>query len=139
MIVERALGEASDTRKNLIGSFDPHEGLRVVIVGGDEVFDRPLECANRAVSSAFDLASGQECEPAFDLVDPGAVGRREVHMEPGPFREPVPDERRLVSAVVVHDEMNLQVLRDLGFDGVEKFAELDRPMPAVHFADDFAG
>src|SRR6185312_13065367 len=60
-------------------------------------------------------------------------------MEPGPLGQPVPDHRCLVSAVVIEDEMNVQIDRDLCLDNIQKLAELNRTMPLVELADDTAG
>jgi hypothetical protein len=48
------------------------------------------------------------------------------------------DEGRLVRAVVVQDEMHVEVLGDGGIDGVEELAELDRAMLAMAVADHLA-
>ena len=41
-----------------------------------------LEILGADEGSAADLALGDEAEPAFDLVEPGRVGRRKVDMKP---------------------------------------------------------
>ena len=46
---------------------------------------------------------------------------------------------RLVRGVVVHDQMDDQVLGDSGLDRVEELAELGGPVPAMTLPDDFAG
>src|SRR5882672_10475112 len=60
-------------------------------------------------------------------------------MEPRALGQPVPDERRLVGAIVIEDEMNVQIGRDLGLDDIQKPAELHRAMSLVELADDTAG
>ena len=50
--------------------------------------------------------------------------------------EPRFDLRCLVGGVVVHDDMNIEPLRDLTIDLFEEFQELDCPMALVAFADD---
>ena len=82
---------------------------------------------------------GEFGEPSLDQIDPGAVGGREVHMEARALGEPVPDDRRLVSAVVIQDEMNVQIGRHLGLDHIQELAELHRAMAPVELADDPAG
>ena len=53
-----------------------------------------------------------------------------------PLGQPVADQRRLVGCVIVQDEMNVQVVRNGGFDLIEKLAELCGAMAAVTLADD---
>jgi len=53
-------------------------------------------------------------EPDLHLVEPGGIGRSEVHMESWPSGEPAFDSRVFVRGVVVHDDVHLQVLRHVG-------------------------
>ena len=63
---------------------------------------------------------------------PGAIGRGEVNMEPRALGQPVPDDCCLVSAVVIEDEMNVQIGRDLCLDNIQKLRNsTERPMPLV--------
>ena len=62
-------------------------------------------------------------KPAFHQVDPRAVGGREVDVETGTLGEPVPDDRRLVGAVVIHDDMRLQIGGHVGLDHIQELAE----------------
>src|SRR5258708_35911750 len=56
-----------------------------------------------------------------------------------PLCPPVADQWRLVGRVIVHDEMNVQIVRDGGFDLIEKLAELCGAMASIALADDPAG
>ena len=89
--------------------------------------------------AAADLFLGQFDEPAFDEIEPGGAGRREMHVIARPFREPATDERRLVRRVVVENQMDVEVARHGRVDRVEEAAEFARAMPRVTFADDAAG
>ena len=88
----------------------------------------------RMAASKFDASEntpsntfvGKLGEPAFHQVDPGTIGRGEMDMKARSFGEPVPNQGRLVSAVVVGDQMNLQIGRHLRFDPIQKLAELPR-------------
>ena len=60
-------------------------------------------------------------------------------MEPRVPGQPPPSPGRLVRAVVVQDEVDVQPGRRLGVDAPEELLELDRTMSAVQFADDRAG
>src|SRR3990172_8773517 len=48
------------------------------------------------------------------------------------------DERRLVGAGVIHDEVNVERCRHRGVDGIEEPAKLAGPVALVEFADDCA-
>src|SRR2546427_4398921 len=60
-------------------------------------------------------------------------------MEAWTLRKPPPDEGRLVGPIVVHDDVDIEVGRHLGFDRVQELAELDGAMAAVQLADHPAG
>ena len=70
-------------------------------------------------------------EPALDLVAPAGVRGRVVHVEPGVPFEPVCDRRGLVGAVVVTDQVHVEVFGDPGVDLAQELLELDRAVPAV--------
>jgi len=63
-------------------------------------------------------------KPSFHPVEPTGRGRREVQVETRPFHQPVADQLRLVRAVVVQDQVNVQFRRHALFDGIEKPAKL---------------
>ena len=89
--------------------------------------------------SSTKLFSGERREPSLDKVDPRRARRREVYVEPRTLRQPTPDRRRLVGRVVVHHEMDIEMLGDLIVDRVQKLLELDRSMASMTFADHFSG
>src|SRR3990172_5196096 len=124
--------------EDLIRRLQPDEGLGVFVAGGEVDADGVLELAGAAVRPAAQLLLGETGEPALDLVDPGRVGGREVHVEARVARQPAPDERCLVGPVVVDDQVHLQVGGDLGVDAPQELPELDRAVPAVRLADDLA-
>jgi hypothetical protein len=65
----------------------------------------------------------------FHLIEPGAAGWREVKVESATFvaLEPALDGRTLVSAVVVHDEVKVQLGRQLAFQLAQELGELPAP------------
>ena len=69
--------------------------------------------------AATDLLLREQREPAHHLVDPRAVRRREVKMEARKTNQPAVNERRLVGAVAVEHEVNVEVGGDLTVDTVE--------------------
>src|SRR3972149_6749022 len=100
--------------EDLIRRLQPDEGLGVFVAGGAVDADGVLELAGAAVRPAAQLLLGETGEPALDLVDPGRVGGREVHVEARVGGQPAPDERGLVGPVVVDDQVHLQVGGGLG-------------------------
>lgn len=70
---------------------------------------------------------------------PGKRGRREMDMPARPFGEPVADQRGLVGAVGVHDDVNVGIGRHSARHLVEDLAELQRPMTRHAFADNGSG
>ena len=96
---------ASDAGEDLVGGFGPNERLGGFVVGGDEFADGNLQFADTAVNPAADLLVGE-------------------------FGKPPPDEGRLVGPIVVHDDVDIEVGRRLGFDRVQELAELDGGMAA---------
>src|SRR6185437_7686004 len=76
------------------------------------------------MDAATDGLVGEQAEEALDLVDPGGRGGREVDMPPGPLCKPVADQLGLVGGDVVHDEVDVEVRRNVGLDDVEEPSEL---------------
>jgi hypothetical protein len=60
--------EAFNGGKDVVSALGPRKGLRRGVV--DELGDRLLQDLNTAVDASFDLACGENCEEAFDLVEP---------------------------------------------------------------------
>jgi ELWxxDGT repeat protein len=103
------------------------------------VADGAFEFTGAAVSTATQLSVGQVGEEAFDLIDPGGTGRREVQMESRATKQPSLDERGFVGSAVVEHEMDFCILRNVAIDGVEELAELDAAVTAVVLGDDLPG
>ena len=69
-----------DCLEDGIGCLGPDERLGVVIVGLNKGSDIGFELIDAAMDAALDLLVGEQREPAFDLVEPGGAGRREVEV-----------------------------------------------------------
>lgn len=67
---------------------------------------------------------GNEVEPDFHLVEPGSIGGGVMQMIAGSGREPASHFRVLMSAVIVHDEMDVQTGWNTGLDLLEKLQKL---------------
>ena len=87
----------------------PDEGLWVFVVVLDEATDGLLQFLGGAMDAAAELFFGQQREPAFHQVEPTGRGGREVQMEARPFHQPVADQLRFVSAVVIQNQVNVQL------------------------------
>ena len=98
-----------------------------------------FELLDTAMDAALDLLVGEQCEPAFDLVEPGGAGRREVEVIARVAGEPRFDGWRFVGGVVVEHQMDVEIGRHGLLDLRQEFAEFDRPVALVAAADDPTG
>ena len=73
----------------------------------------------------------------FDQIKPGAAGGSEMQMKAGMALQPTLDGRGLVSAVIVQDQIQLQLARQV--DGFQKAAKLLRAVATMEFANHGAG
>ena len=62
-----------------------------------------------------------------------------MHVESRMAGKPVAHRGRLVSAVVVHDQVDVQHRRHVGLDGAQELQELTSAVPAVRLADHLTG
>jgi hypothetical protein len=108
-------------------------------MGIDEVPNRRLERAHTAMGTAPQLFIRQVGEPALDQVQPRPVRGCEMHVEARSLQQPIFDERRLMSPVVVHDDVDGKLRRHLRVDRIEKLPELGRAMPTMKLRDQLAG
>ena len=91
----------------------------------NEFANRRLQLCDAAVNSSAQLFVGQLGKPALDEIQPGPVGRCEVHVEARALRQPVANQRRFMRTVVVHDQMDVELFRHRGVDRIEELSELD--------------
>ena len=85
------------------------------------------------------LPFGDRREPPFDLVDPRCARGCEVQVEARLASQPIVNHRRLVSAIVVQHQMNVEVLRNGFGDVVEEPAKLHRPVAREASAEHLTG
>src|SRR5262249_52873783 len=78
-----SLAKASDACEDLIGRLDPDEGLGLLVVNLEVKANCVFQLARAAMRPTPDLLLGQGCEPALDLIEPGAIGRCVVDLEAG--------------------------------------------------------
>ncbi len=122
-----------------IGGGRPQEGPGpgVVVVG--EAKDPLLELGDGGEGAAADDFLGDDVEPDFDLVEPGGISGGEVEMVAGPGREPAPDAGVLVGAVVVDNEVDIEVRGHVGVNVLEKAQELLVAVARLALGQDLAG
>ena len=94
----------------------PREGLWIFVVSADVAVDFFDEIGGGIEGAPTDRALGDEGEEAFDLIEPGGVGGREVKVPARTAGEPSSDLGMLVGGVVVDDEMDVELGRHIGLD-----------------------
>ena len=76
-----------------------------------ELIDLGHQSLHTAESPGPNRSPGDPVEPDRHLVQPGSVGRREVHVKAWPRRRPALDARMLVRGLVVHNHVHVQFRR----------------------------
>lgn len=69
------------------------------------------------------LVIRQQSEEPLDLVDPGSGRRGELEMPARAFGEPVSDLIGFVGGVIVHDDVDVEIVGHAGLDAVKEGAE----------------
>ena len=82
---------------------------------------------------------GNQSEPPFYLVEPGGLGRRVVHLIPGTCSKPLADLWMFVSGVVIDNQMDIKILRDVGVNVAKKSKKFLMTMPRLTLSNNFAG
>ena len=91
------------------------------------------------MDAAFDLFLTEEPEPALHEVEPGSTGRREVYVKPRALEQPAPDQGGLMRPVIIEDQVDREVARHVGLNGLKKLAKLNGPVPSMGLPDDGTG
>ena len=98
----------------------------------DELTNFALQVRHGVEGAAADGTLRDQPEPALDLVEPGGVCRSVVQMKARTLGEPGFDSGMFMSAVVVDDQMDIQMLRDIRFNVAQKTQELgERSIPGA--------
>ena len=71
-------------------------------------------------AAGADHIARQVGEEAFDKIEPGRGGRREMHLEARPLVRPRAHLRMLVGGVIVGDQMQIDAARRLAIDLLEE-------------------
>ena len=93
------------------------------------VADGGLQVANAAEGAAPDTPVGEQAKEPLDLVQPTGAGRSEMHVVAGTACKPALYFGHLVSAVVIHDQMNVEWLGNGRIDSLQETEELLMPVP----------
>ena len=107
---------ASFSGEDVVSRFGPGEGLWLFVVLQQVVVDGGLQIVDAGVAAPADAPCGDRGEEAFDKVQPGRAGRREMQLEARMPRKPCFDLGRLVGGVVVEHEMHVARLEDSAVD-----------------------
>ena len=124
-----------DSSDDFVWICDPGKGFGVFVGFGDEAIDGGLEIDERVEDAAFEPPSCEFGEEALDGVEPGG-GWREVEDKSLVAIEPSPDLWMLMDGVVVEDDVDGLVGRNLSVDHVQEANELLVPV-ALHIASDY--
>src|SRR3984893_12485761 len=120
--------EPSNAVENRIGTLSPHKGFGLLVVHLDELQDSSFQFTHAVVRTSFDLALGQQSEPALHLIQPGSMRGSRVQMVPRMSLEPRPNFLGLVGGIVVQHQMDGKLSRNGTIDLIQEFAELDGTM-----------
>jgi hypothetical protein len=127
---------ALDGARNVVIGFRPAEGLSVFFDGVDVDADRGFQFRGGALDAAADLLFSDFGEEALDQIDPGTRGRREVNTPTRPRAEPFSDRWSFVGGVIVHDQANVEIGRDIAFDLAQETQELAPSVARIATSDD---
>src|SRR5262249_1432941 len=127
--------KSGDGVQDFVSRLGPDEGFGVFIMHGEVILDCALKLARAAEGAAAYLLGCERGEETFDQIDPRGTGWGEVDVKARSLRDRVPDECRLVSAVVVGDQMHIEAVWDVGLNGVEELAKLRRSVAAMTLSD----
>ena len=117
-----------------VGIGSPDERLGAAVVFGEKTVDRGLQIDKRTKDATFEAAARELGEEAFDGVQPGGGGRREVKCPARMSNEPGSDFGMLMAGVVVEDHVDQPASRNLAFDAVEEAQKLLVPVGAACIA-----
>ena len=133
------MGETGDALQDLVRGSGPNEGLGILVVHVDVLADGRFQFFHTPKDAPSNALVGDLGKPALHQVDPRGVSGSEMEMKSRALREPVPDKRSLMGAVVVHDDVRLQSGGHVGLDHIQELAKLRGAMPTMQLTDDAAG
>jgi len=120
---------------NLVWIGGPCEWFRALVSFGDEAINGGLKIDEGMEDAPVEPPLGEVGEEALDGVGPRTGCRREVEGEAAMTIKPGPNLGVLMGGVVVEDDMDRLVCRNLGIDDVQEADELLMSV-ALHVASD---
>jgi hypothetical protein len=75
------------------------------------------------VHAATQLLFSKHGNPGLHHVEPGGTGWSKVHLKARPFGEPPPNKGGLVSPLVVHNQVHIEVSGYRGLDCIEELVD----------------
>ena len=117
-----------DFFENRIGRCRPGEKSSSGVVVMDKPFDFGDRFFDAAEGSSTDDLLGDDVEPDFHLVEPGRVGRCEVHVITGACGQPALDAWMLVGDIVIDDQVHVKIL---GHTAVHMSQKIEQLLVAV--------
>ena len=120
---------------NFVWIGGPRKRFRALIGFGDEAINGGLEIDERMEDAPVEPPFGEFGEEALDSIGPRTRCGREVEGEAAMTIKPGPNLGVLMGSVVIEDDMDRLVCRNLGINNVQKADELLMPV-ALHVASD---
>ena len=120
---------------NFVWIGGPRKWFRALVGFGDEAIDGGLEIDERMEDAPVEPPFGEFGEEALDSIGPRTRCGREVEGEAAMTVKPGPNLGMLMGSVVVEDDVDSLVRRNLCIDHVQEADELLVPM-ALHVAPD---
>src|SRR5579864_3838190 len=133
-----SLGKTGDAVKDLVRGSGPNEGPGILVVHVNVLADGRFQFFHTPEYTPSDALVGDFGKPAFHQVDPRSVRGGEMEMKSRAPREPVADERGLVGAVVIHNNVRLQSGGHIGLDYIQALTEFRGAMTPVQLTNDAA-
>ena len=129
--------QSFDLGEDRFGGGGPHERTRREVVVFGVAFDAPDQVRHALEGAATDGLLGDQSEPALDLIEPRGVGRRVVQVVARVAREPGAHLGMLVRAVVVADQVHVELGGDVAVDVPQEGQELLVSMATFALREDF--
>src|SRR5512133_1122301 len=129
--IRNTIAKSLDLAENQIRICGPDEGLGILVALVQIVQHGFLQHSNGSVTTSTNTALGHLGEQSLDQVQPASAGRREVNVIARVSRQPTSNFGDLVCAVVVHDQMHVQLSWKISLDLGEKPQELLMPVPPI--------
>lgn len=125
----------SNFGQNVVGAGCPEEGFGIDVVMGDIQIDGQLQLGHVGEAIAADALVADVAEEALDHVRPRSAGRREVRGGTRMAGQPLLHRGVAVRGVVVHDQMQAQVLGRTAVDQPQELQPFAVPVPRLAHRD----